>query len=94
MRNSIFVSLTFPYLFFPSLADVLFELSKGNAEPLWEYGSFTQVFNSFSDAEIAITCNDGNLIPGTLNDAEQYFAELAKTSEWADVWANSRLVCS
>ena len=94
LRGSIFASLYFPYLFFPSLAIVLDELSKGNAEPFWEYGSVTQAFNGFSDAEITISCNDGALIPGTLQDAEQYFAKLAKTSEWADVWANSRIICS
>jgi hypothetical protein len=73
------------------LANVLAELSKGNAEPFWEYGS---AFNGFSNAQITITCNDGAFIPGTLQDAEQYFAKLAKTSEWADVWANYRIACS
>jgi hypothetical protein len=91
LRNSVFQSLYFPKLYFPTLANVLAELSKGNAGPLWEYGS---AFNGSSNAETAITCNDGALIPGTLEDAEQYFAKLTKTSEWADVWANSRLICS
>ena len=94
LRASIFGSLYFPYIFFPPLANVLAELSKGNAEPLWEYGSVTLPFNGFLDPQIAIICNDGAFIPGTLQDAEQYFAKLAKTSEWADVWANSRISCS
>lgn len=39
LRNSVFQSLYFPNLYFSTLANVLAELSKGNAEPLWEYGS-------------------------------------------------------
>ncbi len=95
LRNSIFYALYFPYLTFPPMADALAELSKGNAVPIWELGSFIESFRGdFSDSEIAITCNDGNLIPGTLEDAEGYYNALAKTSDWADVWADNRLACS
>ena len=86
LQTSIFASLYFPYLYFSPL-------SNGNVVPLWEYRSVTQACNGFSDPEIAITCNNGNLIPGTLDDAEQYFVKLAKTSDWADIWANSRITC-
>ncbi len=95
LRNIIFSALYFPYLTFPIMGDVLAELSKGNAIPIWEVGSFFGIgIPGFSDAEIALTCNDGNFIPGTLEDAEQYYNELANTSDWADVWANIRLACS
>ena len=95
LRTTIFISLYSPYSSFPPLADALAELSKGNAEPLWDYGSTTQVLlNEVSDPLIAIACNDASLIPGTLEDAEQYYNKLAKTSEWADVWVRERISCS
>ena len=95
LRNNIFVSLYSPYSSFPALADALTELSKGNATPLWDYGVATQTsINVVSDPLIAIGCNDANLVPGTIEDAEQYFSELAKTSEFADVWARDRLDCA
>jgi len=96
LRSSIFFSLYYPYLTFPLMANALAALSEGNAVPIWEIGSFLRSagFGAPSDADIAITCNDGDLIPGTLEDAEQYYSLLSKTSDWADVWANIRLVCS
>lgn len=95
LRNNIFVSLYSPYSSFPALADGLTELSKGNAAPLWDYGVATQTsINVVSDPLIAIGCNDANLVPGTIEDAEQYYSELAKTSEFADVWARDRLDCA
>ena len=42
---------------------------------------------------IAIQCNDGSLVPETLESAELYFEELAKTSEWADIWARLKFSC-
>ena len=95
LRTTIFVSLYTPYSAFPPLADALTELSKGNAAPLWDYGIGIQTtLNVVSDPEIVIACNDGNLIPGTVEDAEQYFKQLAKTSDWADTWAGDRLFCA
>ena len=95
LRNTIFQALYLPYLTFPPLADAFAEFSKGNAGPIWDVGySIGLSLGGFSDAQIAITCNDGNLIPGTLEDAERYYDESAKTSDWADVWANTRLACS
>ncbi|KAF8351763.1 Alpha/Beta hydrolase protein, partial [Amanita rubescens] len=95
LRNSISYALYFPYLTFPLMAEAFAELSKGNAIPIWEVGSFVgSILGGFLDAGIAISCNDGNLIPGTLEDAEKYYNELAKTSDWADVWAGNRLACS
>jgi len=77
------------------MAEAFAELSKGNAVPIWEVGSFVgSILGGFLDAGIAISCNDGNLIPGTLEDAEKYYNELAKTSDWADIWACNRLACS
>lgn len=92
LRITVFVSLYFPYSSFPPLAHALAELSKGNAEPLWEIGP--NQGTPVADAMIAIGCNDGDRIPGTLEDAEVYFEELLKTSEWADVWARLRISCS
>ncbi len=46
------------------------------------------------DAMIAIGCNDGDRVPGMLEDAELYFEELVKTSEWADICARLRISCS
>jgi hypothetical protein len=93
LRTTIFISLYSPYSSFPPLADALAELSKGNARPLWDYGSAMQV-NEVSDPLIAIGCNDASLIPGTLEDAEQFYNKLVKTSEWADVWIRERISCS
>ena len=95
LRNSISYALYFPYLTFPLMAEAFAELSKGNAVPIWEVGSFVgSILGGFSDPGIAISCNDGNLIPGTLEDAEKYYNVLAKTSDWADIWASNRLSCS
>ena len=92
LRDVIFGSLYAPYADFPPLANALAELSKGNAEPVWNMRSSGPGF--INEASIAISCNDGNLIPGTLADAELYYNELAKTSEWADVWVKQRISCS
>ena len=96
LRSSIFFSLDFPYLTFPLMADALAKLSEGNAVPIWEFGFFLRSagFGGFSDANTAIICNDGNLVPGTLEDAEQYYNSLAKISDWVDIWAGNRLGCS
>ena len=95
LRNSISLALYFPYLTFPLLADAFAALSQGDAIPIWEVGSYIQsILGGLSDAEIAISCNDGNFIPATLEDAEQYYNVLAKTSDWADIWAYNRLACS
>ncbi|KAF8351757.1 Alpha/Beta hydrolase protein, partial [Amanita rubescens] len=95
LRTTIFISLYSPYSSFPPLADALAELSKGNAKPLWDYGSTTQLLvNEVLDPLIAIGCNDASLIPGTLEDAEQYYNKLVKTSEWADIWIRERISCS
>ena len=93
LRDVIFDSLYTPYTSFPPLANALAELSKGNAEPIWNMGS-SSVPGSINEASLAIACNDGSLIPGTLADAELYYNELAKTSEWANVWAKQRISCS
>ena len=92
LRTTVFVSLYFPYTSFPPLADALTELSKGNAGPLWDIGP--NKGTPVDDPMIAIQCNDGSLVPETLESAELYFEELAKTSEWADIWARLRISCS
>ena len=93
LRDVIFDSLYTPYTKFPPLANALAELSKRNPEPIWNMGS-SSVPGSVNEAALAIACNDGNLIPGTLENAELYYNELAKTSEWANVWAKERTSCS
>jgi hypothetical protein len=93
LRDVIFDSLYTPYASFPPLANALAELSKGNAEPIWNMGS-SSVPGSINEASLAIACNDGNQIPGTLEDAERYYNELAKASDWANVWAKERISCS
>jgi hypothetical protein len=92
LRTTVFVSLYFPYSSFPPLADALTDLAKGNAEKLWEIGPNKGA--PLDDPMIAIQCNDGNLIPETLEDAELYYDELAKTSEWANIWARLRISCT
>jgi hypothetical protein len=95
LRLTIFVSLYNPYIWFPVLADALTTLSKGNAEAFWDVASGPQILmKSVGEALIGIACNDGIPIPGTIEDAELHFAELSKTSQWADVWAKNRFSCS
>ncbi|KIL59088.1 hypothetical protein M378DRAFT_276889 [Amanita muscaria Koide BX008] len=97
MRTYTFSGLYEPYIYFAPLAQLLAALFKGDGRPFWDFvqskNASVNIFNE-EVANLVITCNDGNLIPGTVDDAEAYFDGLRKSSQFADFWATNRLMCS
>ena len=97
VRTYVFLGLYSPYASFAPLAQSLAALSKGDGRPFWDYVQSTGTSSLLSQQqmlETGIVCNDGNLIPGTVEDAEAYFNDLKQTSQFADVGATIRLICS
>ncbi|KAF9449492.1 hypothetical protein P691DRAFT_727897 [Macrolepiota fuliginosa MF-IS2] len=46
------------------------------------------------DAQTAIVCSDGLDTPVDLAAAKEYFNNFSRISDWADVWANTRVNCA
>ncbi|KAM6503183.1 TAP-like domain containing protein, partial [Amanita muscaria] len=94
VRISVFSALYQPYALFAPLAQSLAALSKGDGRAIWDLTQSGGPSDISVDPEIAIICNDGNSIPGTIEDAESHFNDLQKISQFADSWASIRLLCS
>ena len=45
------------------------------------------------EIQLAIVCTDGAVVPDSIDDARQYYEDLAKRSRWAEVWARVALGC-
>ncbi|THU83797.1 alpha/beta-hydrolase [Dendrothele bispora CBS 962.96] len=107
LRVTIFTSLYSPYDSWPTLAEGLADLAKGNATKLFsmqERDPFKcpcsgeeqdDIATEVEDANTSILCNDGKEIPGTLEDAVEYHEKaLREVSEWHSIWTGIRVSCS
>ncbi|KAF8994596.1 TAP-like protein-domain-containing protein [Cyathus striatus] len=105
LRSTVFMSLYKPYASFPLLAQGLADFVAGNATTLYKIGeqpSFQCSCGSSprvvpyvdSDASIAIRCNDGEKVPGSLEHSVDHYNMMTKMSQWGEIWAIGRVFCS
>lgn len=107
IRTLIFVALYTPRALFSPLADALAKLAAGDPLPIFQLltafskprfeCSCDNPDNEFTPVEegtVSILCNDGAKVSEKLSDAEDYFMDLSKRSEFADMWAGIRMSCS
>ena len=105
LRAAVFASLYSPYGSFLPLAQALKQLAAGDASglvnllaPLYapykcSCNAHAHEFDTVRDAQAALVCNDGDVVPPSLAESEKYVQKLAKVSEWADMWSAIRLEC-
>ncbi|KAK1219898.1 hypothetical protein PQX77_017351 [Marasmius sp. AFHP31] len=86
------------------LATGLADLINGNGTALYtmfDAGLFQcscdpleNAFEAVEDAELAISCNDGDVVPSDLESAQEHYASVLRISEWGSLWAGNRLDCA
>ncbi|KAI3598077.1 alpha beta hydrolase fold family [Moniliophthora roreri] len=92
LRSVIFSALYAPFDQWSTLATVLADLEKGNGTALFQMaidaaspGPTPPLFESNTfEIQTAIGCNDGDVVPSSLEDAEQHYQEALKVSGWAN----------
>ncbi|ESK91339.1 alpha beta hydrolase fold family [Moniliophthora roreri MCA 2997] len=102
LRSVIFSALYAPFDQWSTLATVLADLEKGNGTALFQMaidaaspGPTPPLFESNTfEIQTAIGCNDGDVVPSSLEDAEQHYQEALKVSGWASMTATLRIRCS
>ncbi|KAK2460055.1 hypothetical protein APHAL10511_007932 [Amanita phalloides] len=98
LRIVVFYTLLTPYTQFPALADGLAAYwPRGTQRRSGTLAMANPVVagEALVDGTTAIQCNDGDAIPGTVRDAQQYFAHLSqKKPNGQNVRANIRISCS
>ncbi|KAK7041823.1 hypothetical protein VNI00_009112 [Paramarasmius palmivorus] len=52
-----------------------------------------EAFGNVQDAAVAIRCNDGDIVPPDLEDAQKHYEEITQVSEWGSVLAVWRIAC-
>ncbi|ESK91344.1 alpha beta hydrolase fold family [Moniliophthora roreri MCA 2997] len=104
LRRTIFRSLYAPFGLWPKLASGLADLEKGNGTILYQImereifscscDPLQHIFDSVIDGLPAVSCNDGDVVPASLEHAEEHYREILKVSEWGSLFAGVRLQCS
>ncbi|KAG6861429.1 hypothetical protein C0995_000269 [Termitomyces sp. Mi166 len=104
LRTSIFSSLYKPWAAYPTLANALAALARGDGAPLFsmydlpkfqcDCGPDSEDSRLGKDASTTILCNDGDPISSKFEDLEEYFEDVMKNSEWFEIWANIRTSCT
>ncbi|KAK7032395.1 hypothetical protein VNI00_013143 [Paramarasmius palmivorus] len=108
LRSFIFnPGLYFPFATWSVIATGLADLEAGNGTTLWSLSGQTtfqctscnpekQVFDyeQVPDAQTAIRCNDGDVVPSSLEEARKHYKESEKVSGWVDLAAGARISCS
>jgi len=103
IRKAVFSALYSPHSAWYPLAHALKELKNGNGLPIL---ALTQELpyqcscnpkagegKAVWDSVVSIVCNDGDPVPGSLEDVKGYMQELMGVSEWAHIWGSIRLGC-
>uniref|UniRef100_A0A0W0EVX2 Peptidase S33 tripeptidyl aminopeptidase-like C-terminal domain-containing protein n=2 Tax=Moniliophthora roreri TaxID=221103 RepID=A0A0W0EVX2_MONRR len=105
LRSIIFSRLYHPFDTWATLATALADLEKGNGTTLIQMIGTPppipspcdppQVFESnLLDSLTALACNDGDVVPPSLEDAEQHYQESLKVSGWGSLSAAMKIKCS
>ncbi|KAG7094139.1 hypothetical protein E1B28_007751 [Marasmius oreades] len=86
----------------PAMAQGLQDLSKGNAtilysifdQPRFKCSCDTTPFPPAPEALVALTCNDGEVVPSGLEEAERHYNEaVSNFGSWASLFAGFRNSC-
>ena len=105
LRAVIFNALYRPYAAFQPVADALAQLAAGDGAPFLSLlgpgtapykcscNPFEHIWDAVYDGQTTLVCNDGDEVPGSLEELEEYYEGLAKVSEWADIWGSIRGSC-
>ncbi|KAF8075851.1 hypothetical protein FPV67DRAFT_1469501 [Lyophyllum atratum] len=103
LRTSVFVSLYSPWASWPPLAQALADLANGDGATLFsllekppfecECGKRQGELPVVRDAETAIVCNDGDVVPEAFEELEKYFKDTTSKSQWAEIWGAIRTAC-
>ncbi|KAF9255261.1 hypothetical protein L218DRAFT_967471 [Marasmius fiardii PR-910] len=104
LRATIFRAFYKPFDQWPALAAGLQDLVRdGNGTALFNIleiprfqcscDPLQHAFDNVEDASTAILCNDGDVIPSDLENAQQHYDDLIEVSEWGSVWAGIRMSC-
>jgi hypothetical protein len=97
-------ALNEPFLRWPALGIGLADLEAGNGTSLWEMmeqppfkcscDPSEYIFETnFEEAEFAFVCNDGDVVPPSLEDAEKHYKESLEISGWNSLYASMRIQC-
>ncbi|KAK7032378.1 hypothetical protein VNI00_013126 [Paramarasmius palmivorus] len=103
LRATLFHSLYYTFSTWATLATGLTDLEAGNGTLVYQMLETDPVecscdpqdhlFESIEDVGIAIVCNDGAVVPDTLEDGERFYEELSAASGWGSRWASNRIAC-
>ena len=104
LKLTVFVSLYSPYVMFPPLANALADLLDGDGTMLFqllETPSFEcscdspkSPFELVQDGQTAVICTDGKEVNDSLEELKAQYENMAKFTEWAEIWAGIRVRCS
>uniref|UniRef100_A0A0W0FNU6 Peptidase S33 tripeptidyl aminopeptidase-like C-terminal domain-containing protein n=1 Tax=Moniliophthora roreri TaxID=221103 RepID=A0A0W0FNU6_MONRR len=102
LRYMLFVVLYRPFEQWSTMATALADLEKGNATALVQMAIGTTsptpsppVFEPNTiEIQTAVICNDGDVVPPSLEHAEQHYQEALKVSGWGSMSAAMRIRCS
>jgi hypothetical protein len=102
LRLTIFSALYKPFAIFLPLASGLADLAAGDGTRLFQLLETlpfqcscgdSQPSDAQRDALTAIACNDGDLVPPSLEEFQKYFDENIQASSWSEIWAGIRASC-
>ncbi|KAK7040318.1 hypothetical protein VNI00_009786 [Paramarasmius palmivorus] len=104
LRQAIFLDLDSPFALWPALATGLADLEAGNGTAIWktleeppfrcscdptEYA----FEDNFPEVELVLVCNDGDVVPPSLEEAERHYKESVMISGWNSLYATMRISC-
>jgi hypothetical protein len=99
---TVFVVLYQPFAAFLPLAAGLADLAAGDGTRLYQLLE-TPPFRCacddspslavIKDAQTTIICNDGDVVPPSMEKLQKYFDEMTSTSSWSEIWAAIRTDC-
>ncbi|ESK91323.1 alpha beta hydrolase fold family [Moniliophthora roreri MCA 2997] len=104
LRTIIFNTLYQPFAQWSTMATALADLEKGNGTTLIQLLGPPPptpspcdppvLESNFIESLTAIVCNDGDVVPSSLEHAEQHYQESLKVSGWGSLSAATRIKCS
>ncbi|KAG5653159.1 hypothetical protein H0H81_002001 [Sphagnurus paluster] len=105
LRLTLLTALCSPWADWPTLAVALADLARGNGTALYTMleppsvdsectcpSAPDEEFAVVDEAGIAVSCNDGDVVPEDFGELEEYFKNTLSTSEWAELW-DVRTLC-
>ncbi|KAK7022954.1 hypothetical protein VNI00_016844 [Paramarasmius palmivorus] len=105
LRGTLFRGLYSSFDTWAALAVGLADLEAGDGTTLYKLTEtepfecscdpLEHAFDSIGEADITIGCNDGAVVPESLEEAEKHYQNVLEVSRsWGSVWASVRIGCS